>query len=578
MRKHTCAVVGYVLLVLLFNHMLVANITSHIIGGFDSWSMIWMIWWAKTSIIDLHSNPFFTDMLFHPMGINMVGGLDNYVTVVVAIPVYMVTGNLVFSYNIIVLSILAFSGFTMYLLAFYLTRHFHASFVAGFIFAFNPFMINEVVSGHLNIISVEWMPMFFIFFLKLFREGGLRNIFFASVFFVLTTTSCWYYGLYLVLAFLLFVDYRFFRNELSKKYFWNLIVFILLAALMTLTVLYPALNWYISERGLTSTIPSHKTYAADLADFIIPSIYHPVLGAYTTDLFFSIHEIYPRAIIYPGIIVMLLVIVGLRRIAWEHTGFWAILALFFSVLALGPELKYFGVSSGLPMPEIILNVIPPYSMLHVPARMMVFVMLSLSVISAFSLRRVWDKSRFVFFLICAFLVLDYIPFTPHMSYAGASEFFGSIGEFVGEDDAVLNLPVEVTPPKFNYYQTIYGRKHVGGYVTWTTTSEEHIGFFRDSLLFQAYSMSNKDNVLDDDFLFEGIRFLNDNDIRLIIIHKRVYRDYYSPLVDLNIDDVGSLRELDENQTMHYRRVTEEHLGLKPVFEDDQIITYTVPFD
>jgi len=35
-------------------------------GTLDCFQFVWNLWWFRTSVVDLHTNPFFTRYLFHP--------------------------------------------------------------------------------------------------------------------------------------------------------------------------------------------------------------------------------------------------------------------------------------------------------------------------------------------------------------------------------------------------------------------------------------------------------------------------------------------------------------------------------
>jgi len=180
-KTHLYALAGYTALTLLFNIPLLLRIKTHVVGGFDTWSMLWIIWWTKKSLIDMCTTPFYTSWLYYPSGIDLVGGLDNYVTMLISIPIYSATGSLTLTYNLLVLLVYITSGFTTYLLVHYLTKDKQASFVSGIVFAFSPYLVNEFFSGHFNVANVEWMPLFFLFLFKTYSEDKKRNIIYGAL-------------------------------------------------------------------------------------------------------------------------------------------------------------------------------------------------------------------------------------------------------------------------------------------------------------------------------------------------------------------------------------------------------------
>src|SRR5262249_58028757 len=40
-------------------------------GTLDAYQFVWNLWWVRTSLVDLHTNPLFTRLLFYPDGISL---------------------------------------------------------------------------------------------------------------------------------------------------------------------------------------------------------------------------------------------------------------------------------------------------------------------------------------------------------------------------------------------------------------------------------------------------------------------------------------------------------------------------
>ena len=41
-------------------------------GTLDCFQFIWNVWWMRVSLLDLHTNPFFTRYLFYPQGVSLL--------------------------------------------------------------------------------------------------------------------------------------------------------------------------------------------------------------------------------------------------------------------------------------------------------------------------------------------------------------------------------------------------------------------------------------------------------------------------------------------------------------------------
>lgn len=112
------------------------------------------------------------------------------------LPVYAVTGNIVLSYNLLVLSTIVLSGLGMYLLVRELTGRPAAAVIAGAAFAFSPYRAYQI--AHLQVISTQWMPLALYGFHRYFLTGRVRALAGGALSLALQILSCGYYLFYFV--------------------------------------------------------------------------------------------------------------------------------------------------------------------------------------------------------------------------------------------------------------------------------------------------------------------------------------------------------------------------------------------
>jgi hypothetical protein len=55
--------------------------------GFDGWQNYWNLWWVKTALIDQHTGPFFTQLLFYPTGVSLLFHTLNVFNGVLSLPI-----------------------------------------------------------------------------------------------------------------------------------------------------------------------------------------------------------------------------------------------------------------------------------------------------------------------------------------------------------------------------------------------------------------------------------------------------------------------------------------------------------
>ncbi|HEV8573397.1 MAG TPA: hypothetical protein VGR43_01685, partial [Dehalococcoidia bacterium] len=123
---------------------------------FDAWAFLWNMWWVKHAVLNLQ-NPFHTDHLYYPQGSNLYLHPLTFVNGVMSIPLQLVTGDLILSWNILVLVCYVLAGVGTYALAYRVTSNHWAGLLAGFIFTFSPLMLMRL-GGHWNMVATWPIP------------------------------------------------------------------------------------------------------------------------------------------------------------------------------------------------------------------------------------------------------------------------------------------------------------------------------------------------------------------------------------------------------------------------------------
>jgi hypothetical protein len=162
------ALIGYGVLTLVMTYPLIRRFTSAIPGdGFDGWQNYWNLWWVRQALLVEHAHPWFTDMLYAPVGVSLLFHTLNLFNGLTTLPIQLAWG-LFPAYNSAVLFSFAMSGLGAYLLARYVLGPRSsrlAAFAAGIIFTFSPFHIAHLL-GHMQVISMEWVPFFALYLLR----------------------------------------------------------------------------------------------------------------------------------------------------------------------------------------------------------------------------------------------------------------------------------------------------------------------------------------------------------------------------------------------------------------------------
>lgn len=442
----------------------------------DGFMNIWNLWWVNTAVSQpsLHPTIWHTDMLHWPFGITLLGQTLNPFNGLLAVPLLRVM-SMVQAHNIIVLFSFVMSGVTAYWLAYYLTRSFWGSLLAGYIFTFSSYHFAHYY-GHLNLISMEWIPLFLLcWYILITRPSMWMGI--ASALTLWLVLLCdYYYFFYCVLTgglILLWrmISQRNLRLFLDREHRTPLGLFLLLSVILTGPVVFPLMYLMRTDPLLDAHNP--RSFALDLFALFIPGEtwrFNQLTEGYWSNLPLAISE----ASVYLGYgVIILVVYLWIKRRDTQFAfGLWFFLAGFFFLLALGPVLQVNGkiVYEGVMLYTVLEQILPFLKLSGVPARMAVMVTLAASVLSAMAVTLLQKSPRGKMFaiLLAVLILVEYLPASLPATPADVPSYVTALAE-LPDEGGVLD---EAAPTKYLqlYYQTVHGKPMAFGYVARTPSS------------------------------------------------------------------------------------------------------------
>jgi len=186
-RHHLVALLGYLGLTLLMTYPLAREFARAIPGdGFDGWQNVWNLWWVKRALLVEGSSPYFTRMVDYPDGVYLYFHTLNIFNGLTFLP-FTLNGGPLIAYNAAVLFSFVAGGYGAYLLALYVLGEDRsggrtwprgarlAAFLGGAVYTFAPYHMAHLL-GHLQLISLEWLPFFALLIIKGIGESGNQEI------------------------------------------------------------------------------------------------------------------------------------------------------------------------------------------------------------------------------------------------------------------------------------------------------------------------------------------------------------------------------------------------------------------
>ncbi len=160
----------------------------------------WVLLWTSGQVLAFLSGDmaalsrYWHGNIFHPEPLTLAYSEHLTPQMLQALPVLAATDNVVLAYNLLFLSTFVLCGVGMFLFVRQVTGHPLAAFVAGLAFAFAPYRMAQV--SHLQVLSVQWMPLVLYGYRLYFETGRRRPLVWGSAAFVVQNLSCGYYLLF----------------------------------------------------------------------------------------------------------------------------------------------------------------------------------------------------------------------------------------------------------------------------------------------------------------------------------------------------------------------------------------------
>ena len=478
---------AYSLLSIVMTWPVVLHFATHTMGdGMDDSQFLWNYWWVKHALVDLKTNPFYTDYMFYPHKNGLALHTFLFLNGLFSIPLqYFLTLPAI--YNLFVLLSFSLSGLGAFVLARRFVKDWKAAFAAGLIFA--AYRCVYIRIGWANICSAQWVPFYLLFLLKAFDENPYRPraSIFAGVFLVFNFFSDYYHFIaccIFTLAILVFYWAARMRRpaELAKRFLPALIV----SAPFISPVIYWALHEGAAGQGLGNLdwrATGVAKNVADIAGFFSPHKDNPVLGGLSLYKYFTGEWNYS----YLGVVAVFFSVYaflqyrkdrgkiegGLLRREKMALMLWGLSAAVFMILAMGPYPHFLGRQIPVPLPFKLFSLSGFLSGLRAPDRFSIYAVLALSMLAAIGMERAFARKKFLFALAVPLILIEYTT-APYPLY---DRSIPPVYDTIAADDnaqTILEIPAFLQygiahvghfADYVLYYQTYHEKKLFNGYLS-----------------------------------------------------------------------------------------------------------------
>jgi hypothetical protein len=446
-RRHLLALGLYSLLAVLLTWPLILHLTTHVPGvpqwAFDESTFVWNIWHFKHALIDNLQSPLHSELIWFPLGIDLILYTYNFYHVLAAMPLALAV-NLPFASNVTLLASTVLSGYGTWLLVSYLLTKlenrgasisqspiFWSAFAAGAVYAFASNRAVYAALGHYDMVTTQWIPFYALALLRILDPQlsparQRRWAILGGIFFALTGLAEMISALFLAMftVIVLIVRIRDWRlgdwrlgdsvqaspetvNAQShnpaisnlQSPILNLLLLGLTAFLVWSPALIPIVRAFFTADYDLQGWGDALMLSTDLLGWFTATVFHPLFGG---DVVQEMRLVQQRAAnpelpgfrdlntVFLGWATLALAIVG-SVAYWRKVRVWLWTSLVFGVLTLGPLLQINGryrfdldgLETTVPLPFALLHFIPVIKANRAPNRNSVLLMLGLAVLAGY---------------------------------------------------------------------------------------------------------------------------------------------------------------------------------------------------
>ncbi len=508
------------------------NMFGYVVNGYgDVYQSLFNLWWVPYSIFTLHQSPYFTNLLFYPIGANLVTQTMTPLAGIFSWPLQLVSRA--FAYNSLFFSSFALSGLFMFVLANYFVKNKYAAFIAGLIYAFSPMHIAQSY-GHLDWTIIEWIPLFLYFYVRTLDSRKVRYALLAAASFVLLSfMGDIEQGIMVFFATAVFtILYWLFHTpetgrhpkllnhkQLSGMHFLSMssisyksLAGIGLIVLFTFILSLPFIigilghlsSSTLSTAAANSGLAQNMLWSDNLASFFLPSYYNGIFNSlsqsYKTQIYGLVYQgaqyqlDIGEKVSYIGYSVLLLVLLSLyydfKQSRMKHTFLWLIFLLVFAWLSLGPYLQIYSSVTNIPTLYSVYRAIPILNIIREPGRFDLVVTICLGMLAAFGFNELTmgkdRKTKYTYLaIVAAVILIEYNGMHHSLSFANSlitptqmPAAYNQLSQVRG-NFSVLMLPAIANnsnaPAQYigmeTYYVSALKKPIIGGYTSRENTTQ-----------------------------------------------------------------------------------------------------------
>jgi hypothetical protein len=436
----------------------------------DNMACYWTLDWAQQNVLHGTSSLTQVNDLFYPEGSSFYFHAWSFYNLI-GFCLLRLFVNAVTAYNLLTLHTFVVSGIAGYLFVRYITGNHWSALLGGVLFAFNPAHMIRA-QHHMNIATIQFIPLFVLFFVKAVRTGDRSSWLWSGLFLLCNALVDWNYLLYC--GWFMVAVYGYLAIRRKQVWLPDVAIGSILTGVVSLLILSPWLIPMIVRSFSTSMGDGggHNQYVVDLAALVVPGTMHLLFG--TSDFIRSINSSYSgfpwETAGYLGLAAL-----GVVLLAWRELLNRSVLLILagvtFLIFALGSQPHFVGINIPALVPGRLVPLIPLMSNSRALSRTIVFVYLFWTTLVAIAMQYLWQRwARYrlrtlIVGVIVILLIADYVSIARESTPVTAPPCYAALPAAT-EKYGILDLPSGYREVEhYMMYQRLHGHPIVQGWVS-----------------------------------------------------------------------------------------------------------------
>ncbi len=475
------------------------------------------------------------------------------VQAVIAVPIYLLSGNVNLMYSVTAIAVLIFSFWAMYLLALHVTHNVWAAIVSSIVYVLNPFVFARF-PDHLNLVTLGFIPLIILFIEKSFEKPTAKRVFLVFLFITFQILCSWYYAAFLTVVLPIYIVIRLYQRRSAILPYINrgLIAGVILLGLVsfgTWKLYTPLLNGYKENSQQEQLF--YTVFAAWPTDWLFTAPNNVIYGQVRQ----TVASKYPNLVhkgnaseenLFWGIVPLILFLLSFSivRQSKKYRSIWiveTILLVLSFLLSFGPVIRFTSTVSIPNIYNFFERIDPILSFTRVTARWAVFVFFFLALIVGETVEVLVNNKRVkkawaVGALVVVAILLDYwnSPMTFMTIGQSTVQFYNKV-----KNDAaihvLLDLPIgNKLPAGSSGARAEYLDAH---YMFWASSLHGKALFNGYTAFMPLTYYEVADELSTAPLTSESVSWLASNGIDAIVLHRDEYPyqgDYFTQRATLRL--------------------------------------------